>query len=141
MCMIGVVKVVKFVAAAFAGVFLAALFAAPVGAVEPAPDRSEFKLTVSRAGGGATVSRDRSVVLKCDPPRGSHPKKTKACQELEARGGRLAAQDPGDVLCTMEYDPVTVTAVGSWRGQAVQFKETYVNNCLMLVHTGVVFQF
>lgn len=130
----------KLFTATFAGAVLSVLFATPGAAVAPPPDRSELKLTVSRSGGGTTAGRDRSAVLKCHPPRGSHPQKVKACQELNERGGRLA-QDPRDVICTMEYAPVTATAVGTWRGKPVRFKETYVNNCSMLAHTGVVFQF
>ena len=39
----------------------------------------------------------------------------------------------------MEYDPVTVTATGLWRGTPVRYRHTFSNTCVLHTETGPVF--
>ncbi|MBG0832162.1 hypothetical protein HS041_31130 [Planomonospora sp. ID67723] len=88
------------------------------------------------------LALSRHVVLRCNPVSGSHPRGAEACRELEAAGGDPAALTPAaDRACTMEYDPVTVLAVGDWDGKAHRFERTFSNPCSMHAATGAVFAF
>jgi hypothetical protein len=84
----------------------------------------------------------KKTVLSCEPADGMHPHAQEACQELVMVDGDFDALsvDPKRV-CPLVYDPVTVTAEGSWRGRIVQFTKTYGNNCQLEGTTGHVFQF
>jgi hypothetical protein len=84
----------------------------------------------------------RTTVLSCEPADGTHPHAQEACQELATVDGDFDALsvDPKRV-CPLVYDPVTVTAEGSWRGRMVQYTKTYGNLCQLEGTTGHVFQF
>nr|AAN75601.1 putative subtilisin inhibitor-like protein precursor [Saccharopolyspora erythraea NRRL 2338] len=83
----------------------------------------------------------RNAVLRCQPAGGSHRHAKEACVQLEAADGNLASVQAQQVNapCTMELDPVTVTAVGRWHGSVVSFEQTYSNSCVLSVQTGAVF--
>jgi hypothetical protein len=123
--------------AAFAAVFPflpAAGIAAPPGAdVVPS---STIVLTTSTADAGV-----RSVDLRCEPSGGSHPNAREACDDLLRSDGDVQAVQDSDSLCTFEYQPVHVTAAGSWRGEHRSFDHVYPNACAMRVDTGSVFGF
>ncbi|MEU0438618.1 MULTISPECIES: SSI family serine proteinase inhibitor [unclassified Streptomyces] len=93
-------------------------------------------LTVTR--GDARSSDTRGTLLLCDPPQG-HARAARACAELAATDGDIAALPPQDVLCTMVYAPVTVRAVGEWGGRPVDYTHTFANGCEMAARTGDVF--
>lgn len=78
--------------------------------------------------------------LTCNPDGGSHPAADTACAEIEAAQGNFASLpgEPGK-LCTLEYQPVTVTATGTWRGQQVDYQQTFPNTCALISETGSVF--
>lgn len=101
----------------------------------PVPD-SRLLLTVghgekpSAAGGG--------TVLSCDPPRG-HRRAADACAELDAADGRIENIPAREVYCPMVYAPVTARASGTWRGQRVDYTETFPNSCTLTARTGAVF--
>lgn len=83
----------------------------------------------------------RSAVLKCQPAGGSHRHAREACVQLDAANGNptsLQARQT-NAQCTMELDPVTVTAVGHWHGSSISFEQTYSNSCVLSVKTGAVF--
>lgn len=81
-----------------------------------------------------------ALTLTCNPDGGDHPNADAACAEIESAGGDLSAL-PGEpsLLCTFIYDPVTVTATGTWRGQEVNYQETFPNTCELIRATGSVF--
>jgi hypothetical protein len=104
---------------------------------KPEPKRGLF-LTVS----GAENTWIRGVLLHCSPvPAGPHPEAAAACAALDAAGGDLDRL-PGDRNpCTNQYDPVTVSATGAWRGRPTAWHKTFANACELAVHTGAVFRF
>lgn len=124
---------------------LAALAAAipflPADDITPLPgaDRvpsSTIVLTTSAEEAGV-----RSTTLHCEPTGGAHPHAPAACDELLRSDGDVQAVQDTEVLCTFEYRPVHVTAVGTWRGEHRTFDHVYANACAMRVDTGSVFQF
>ncbi|MEU9833004.1 SSI family serine proteinase inhibitor [Streptosporangium sp. NPDC048047] len=89
-----------------------------------------------------SASAARSALLVCDPPRGSHPQGARACAELSMVNGEFTALRPQPgVACTMQYDPVTVTASGIWDGRSIRYQHTFGNSCVMRASTGSVFAF
>ncbi|MBB5917537.1 hypothetical protein BJY24_006449 [Nocardia transvalensis] len=121
------------------GVLLAsAALAVPAGA-DPGPD-TQLTLSVARGEGGAPAVRE--VTLTCDPSGGSHPDADAACQELAATDGdldALATQD-SHTMCTMIWDPVTVTATGARHGRPVEYQHTFASSCVQ-EGAGAVFRF
>ncbi|GIH96097.1 SSI family serine proteinase inhibitor [Planobispora siamensis] len=117
-----------------------------LGADRSATRMRAFTLSVAegatRLSSMTSLSSMRQAVLRCYPHGGTHPRAASACGELERVGGDPSALDPTSVMsCTMEYDPVTVLAVGTWDGQAFRYEETFGNPCAMYSHTGNVFAF
>ncbi|MCE4945457.1 MULTISPECIES: SSI family serine proteinase inhibitor [Streptomyces] len=94
-------------------------------------------LTVS----GAGDTWIRGVRLSCPDTRGTHPHGAAACAELAAVQGDPDALRGDPHVCTREYDPVTVTASGSWRGAPVEWRREYPNACTMDAATGPLFRF
>ncbi|MFI1013423.1 SSI family serine proteinase inhibitor [Streptomyces sp. NPDC020965] len=88
---------------------------------------------------GIAVTVERAVTLSCSPrAEGTHPSPVAACRELRWVDGRFADL-PSRLpvtLCTREWDPVTVTADGAWRGQRVDWSATYNNGCEMVASLG-----
>ncbi|MFC3502552.1 SSI family serine proteinase inhibitor [Micromonospora krabiensis] len=84
----------------------------------------------------------RASVLFCGPSGGDHPAASAACGTLAGVGG-----DPGtlnldpDTLCTLEYAPVTVRALGFWGDRPVTYAKTFANRCVLLRETGELFAF
>ncbi|GII02626.1 SSI family serine proteinase inhibitor [Planobispora takensis] len=121
-------------------------WASAMGTSRPEAQMRAFTLAVAE---GATrlspmtsMSSMKQAVLRCHPDGGTHPRAASACGELERVGGDPSALDPASVMsCTMEYDPVTVLAVGTWDGQAFRYEETFGNLCSMYSETGNVFAF
>lgn len=103
-----------------------------------AQQESDLVLTVQQEQNGTFSARE----LHCDPAGGTHPFALSACDEIEAADGDLT-QLPGqpDLMCTFEYDPVRVSAVGTWRGEPVDYTEEFPNICVLQQHTGSVFTF
>lgn len=88
---------------------------------------------------GDTRSGDtRGALLRCDPPRG-HSHATLACAQLESARGDIRVIPHKDALCSMIYAPVTVQARGQWQGRAIDYTETFANQCVMEARTGDVF--
>ncbi|WP_436496734.1 SSI family serine proteinase inhibitor [Actinokineospora sp. HUAS TT18] len=122
----------KFLAGAFA-VLAAASAAAPAAA---APRESAYLvLTVS---GSDELLRIGS--LRCGPNGGNHHSPDAACHTLAQVNGEFHRLNVApDRACTLQYDPVRVTASGRWHGKRVSFEETYGNPCVLAVTTGPVF--
>jgi hypothetical protein len=85
----------------------------------------------------------RTVVLRCDPPGGTHPNAAEACAEVAKTNGDLkqlpASTNPR--ACFMIYAPVTVSAQGNYHGQAMRFSAQFPNTCVMRDKTGSIFDF
>ncbi|MBM7858997.1 SSI family serine proteinase inhibitor [Lentzea nigeriaca] len=82
----------------------------------------------------------KATVLTCG--RGdSHPRRAQACATLASAGADLQSIRSDDRACTFIYAPVEVTMFGFWRGKPVSEVQTYPNSCVMLAHTGAVFDF
>lgn len=89
-----------------------------------------------------SVGATSTVVLECGPTGGSHPSPQVACDEIALTNGDFSRlPDQAGTYCTMEHQPVTVSAQGSWRCKPVNWTHTYSNACLLRVDTGSVFAF
>ncbi|MET9372863.1 SSI family serine proteinase inhibitor [Streptomyces sp. NPDC003035] len=120
-------------AATFAGLGLG--LASAADAVPKPPTR--LHLTVTDAEG---VAKD--VFLGCRPTGGNHPNAAAACDALHDAGGELDKLKGGaDVVCTTEYDPVTVTAEGTFNDAPLSWKKEFGNACELNARTGAVFAF
>ncbi|GAB3874275.1 subtilase-type protease inhibitor [Dactylosporangium cerinum] len=120
--------------AAIAAVETATAAAAAAAPVNPT------KLVLTVAKGESTKPVQRRASLTCRPAGGSHKMARDACSALAKVGGDFGRLQQGaGVACTMQYDPVTVTAVGRWKGKRVDYKKTYGNACSLSTTTGPVF--
>ncbi|MFD4673771.1 SSI family serine proteinase inhibitor [Lentzea sp. NPDC058450] len=82
----------------------------------------------------------KAAVLTCG--RGDqHPRRALACATLASAGTQLATMQADDRACTFHYAPVEVAMFGFWRGQPVNEVHTYPNSCVMLAHSGAIFDF
>jgi subtilisin inhibitor-like len=82
----------------------------------------------------------KATVLTCEPGD-LHPRGAAACATLASAGADLQAMEADGRACTFLYAPVEVTMFGFWRGEPVNKVHTYPNSCVMLAHTGAVFDF
>ena len=82
----------------------------------------------------------KATVLTCE--QGDlHPRSAAACTTLASAGADLQAMDADGRACTFHYAPVEVSMFGFWRGEPVNEVHTYPNPCVMLAHTGALFDF
>ncbi|WP_101258189.1 subtilase-type protease inhibitor [Streptomyces barkulensis] len=104
---------------------------------------SALVLTVGEGEDPATATVLRATVLRCSPaPGGTHPAPAEACDELRSADGEFASLlEPGDRMCPMVWDPVTVTADGVWEGRRVSYTHTFPNSCVMADTAPAVFSF
>jgi Subtilisin inhibitor-like len=107
----------------------------PVAAAPARESRSSLALSVSVAGAPA-----KTAFLDCDQGHGGSAALTPSCDMIRRVGGDLSkmAYDI-DMICTDEYSPRTVRAIGTWEGRFVWFTKTYDNGCEMTALTGPVF--
>lgn len=112
-------------------------FFAAIAALIPsfAAPESNFVLSVQR---GEWVQFSN---LTCEPAGGLHPRAQDACLALSDVDGQIGGLSTGEALCTLEYDPVRVTASGTWRGETRAFEAVFPNPCVMRAETGPVFDF
>lgn len=110
---------------------------AAIAALIPAfsPAESSFVLSVQR---GDTLQLSN---LTCGPTGGLHPRAEEACLALSDVDGQVSGLSTGQALCTLEHDPVLVTASGTWRGETRTFQAEFPNQCVMRAETGPVFDF
>ncbi|MFF3445174.1 SSI family serine proteinase inhibitor [Streptosporangium sp. NPDC002721] len=112
--------------------------------VEPFPDarppRSAKALVLSLAKGDKPLPVAGHALLLCDRPGGTHPDAVRACEALaEVRGDPARLRPRTGVACTLQYDPVTVTASGIWNSRFIRFERTYGSPCALRAATGGVF--
>ncbi|WP_030810710.1 MULTISPECIES: SSI family serine proteinase inhibitor [unclassified Streptomyces] len=126
------------VAATVSAVLAGAFCAAPAGATEPPPPAGQgLLLTVS----GDHDTWIRGVRLSCPDIYGRHPHAAAACDALTWARGDLDALPGEPHACTRQYDPVTVSATGTWRGGPVNWRKEFPNACTLDSATGPVFRF
>ncbi|WP_176946867.1 SSI family serine proteinase inhibitor [Lentzea fradiae] len=82
----------------------------------------------------------KATVLTCGAGD-QHPRGALACATLASAGTELEAMTPDGRACTFLYAPVRVSMFGIWRGVPVNEEHTYPNSCVMLAHTGALFDF
>jgi hypothetical protein len=68
--------------------------------------------------------------LTCDPPGGTHPDPTAACQALAKNGATALAPVPKGTMCSQVYGgPQTAVITGTWHGEPVRSRLSLVNGC------------
>jgi Subtilisin inhibitor-like len=100
------------------------------------PKRTELTLSYMAEAGYATAVR-----LWCEPARGVHPQRVKACRTLRNVDGRPSRIKPAHTMCILIYAPITAEVRGTWRGRPVRWSHTFGNSCEMTRATGVLFRF
>jgi hypothetical protein len=92
-----------------------------------------YTLTMSTQAGASY-----SVTLYCQPDGGTHPGDiAAACGQLAKANGVVAdIPEEAGMLCTKQYDPVTVRAVGEWATAASDYVERFGNSCEANAATG-----
>lgn len=100
---------------------------------------SPTRLVLTVAKGESARPVQQRAVLTCAPPGGTHHQARGACAALAKVRGDFAKLQVGDGMCTMQYDPVTVSASGLWRGHKVNYVHTFGNACTLSTSTGPVF--
>ncbi|KAI8083206.1 subtilisin inhibitor, partial [Gilbertella persicaria] len=59
------------------------------------------------------------------------------CAQLAAVNGNITQIPPtAGVACTLQYDPVSVTVLGTYGGRGISFQQTYGNSCTMGIALG-----
>jgi hypothetical protein len=84
----------------------------------------------------ALLAGEKTVSLSCEPAGGSHALASEACAQLAKAYGDIAAIPAADGMCTLEYAPVTVRAMGFWLGQSKMYEKTFSNRCTAIRDTG-----
>lgn len=123
---------------AFVAVFVSLFVFAGTAQAAPAHQGTALVLTVQYS--EVEDNAFKATVLTCE--RGdSHPRGALACATLASTGADLRALRSDDRACTFIYAPVEVSVFGFWRGEPVNQVRTYPNSCVMLAHTGALFDF
>ncbi|HJX22020.1 MAG TPA: SSI family serine proteinase inhibitor, partial [Steroidobacteraceae bacterium] len=68
-------------------------------------------------------------------------KKEAACEALRSVDGEFGRITSRPQICTMIYQPVDVTANGTWRGKPVKFAATYASRCSADADSRGIFDF
>lgn len=99
---------------------------------------SFFSLTILSSEGQSIAT----VLLNCGPDGGTHPRPEAACKQLSTVDGRIEDIPPINKACPFIFDPVTVTAVGIWKGSQRFYQREFSNKCVAVRETGgVIFDF
>jgi hypothetical protein len=87
-------------------------------------------LTVTYWGGGQQSADRDAWTLRCDPPRGTHPRPAAACRRLDEGGWKLVAPVPPSTICTEIYGGPQVAIVkGVLQGKRIWARFTRENGC------------
>jgi hypothetical protein len=127
----------------------AAVLLAAVGAAEAAVPGAALaagaakartiRLVLTVAKGESSTPVQRRASLTCQPAGGTHRQARDACAQLAKVGGQFDRLRLDGGACTMQWDPVTVTASGRWKGRKVAYRHTFGNACTLSTTTGAVF--
>ncbi|WP_086819160.1 SSI family serine proteinase inhibitor [Allokutzneria sp. NRRL B-24872] len=129
--------------AVLAGVLLAGVCTAPAMAAGSSGVRGAgpIALVLTVASGERALPAGHTALLACEPLGGTHSRTHQACDRLREVYGDIARLSHREGPCTDEYSPVTATAYGTYRGNAVSYTRTWPNRCEMWRATGELFQF
>ena len=118
---------------------LAATAAAVLATASPALAAPKTNLTLSYQSDAGYAA---AAKLRCGPLGGGHPQGKQACAALKRVGGRPGLlRAPPDVMCTMEYAPVTARMTGTWKGTKVSWSQRFGNQCDLTRTTGALYAF
>ena len=79
---------------------------------------------------GANPGSSVTWTLRCNPPRGSLPRKAFACRRLATGGSKLFAPLPPDIVCTEIYGgPQKARVVGTVAGKRIWATFARTNGC------------
>jgi hypothetical protein len=110
-------------AAAFVGALVA-------GAAPLADTGRESSLRITYWEDAARPSVKVTWTLRCNPPRGSHPRPALACRRVAAAGPKLFAPLRKDVACTEIYGgPQKARVVGILAGKRIWATFTRTDGC------------
>ncbi|MGP4110387.1 SSI family serine proteinase inhibitor [Streptomyces sp. 4N509B] len=134
------------IAAAVAALALSAASAgaapAPSATASAATVAAESELTLSIVPENPTPDNPRSIVaLDCGPAGGNHPDPAYACEILAEADGVFEDIRPGTGGCPDVWEPVTITATGTWQGRVVDYGEVITNRMCAALETNDVFAF
>ncbi|MFB9678002.1 SSI family serine proteinase inhibitor [Streptosporangium vulgare] len=99
------------------------------------PFAKHLTLTIEKQG------RTRTARLACTPVYGTHPRGPEACELLSRARGNPAYVRLPFMACPRYYDPVTVSATGTWNGRYIRYRQTFSNQCELRAATGAIFSF
>ncbi|ALG08064.1 SSI family serine proteinase inhibitor [Kibdelosporangium phytohabitans] len=73
---------------------------------------------------------------------GTHPRREQSCGELAKVGGdfKKLPTNTEPKICTMEFNPVTARATGTYKGKRVEFKAVYSNPCVAASDSSDIFR-
>jgi hypothetical protein len=98
-----------------------------------------IRLVLTVAKGESSPPAQRRASLTGQPAGGSHRQARTACGQRAKVGGRVDKLQVDGGACTMQWDPVTVTANGTWKGRKVAYRHTFGNACTLGAAAGAVF--
>jgi hypothetical protein len=94
-----------------------------------------FTLSITSSTSGELIA---SASLTCPPTDASHPNPAAACQQLNQADGWIDGIPEESGSCTREFEPVIVTASGTWNGEPRYYKREFSNRCVAVRATGGV---
>ncbi len=101
-----------------------------VGAASGGAGQGRTALTITVWDEGQRTTDPLVWTLRCDPPRGTHPRPGLACKKLEAGGWKLVAPVSPGAICTEIYGgPQVAGVVGMLEGRKVWARFTRTNGC------------
>ncbi|MFB9908625.1 SSI family serine proteinase inhibitor [Allokutzneria oryzae] len=130
------------VKAVLASAALAGVLAVPAAAgTSGVQGAGPIALVLTVATGERALPAGHTALLACEPLGGTHSRTHQACDRLREVQGEIPAMNYRKGACTDDYNPVTTTAVGTYRGRQISYSKTWMNRCEMWRATGELFQF
>lgn len=107
-----------------------AVAALGTGAAVDAATATGTSLRITYWEGGSKPDARVTWTLRCNPPRGSLPRRTAACRRLATGGPKLFSPIPANTVCTEIYGgPQMARVVGTVSGKRVWATFTRTNGC------------
>jgi hypothetical protein len=101
-----------------------------VTALAAAGTQSSTSLRVTYWENSANAGASVTWTLRCNPPRGSLPRKAVACRRLAVGGAKPFSPVPKNVACTEIYGgPQNARVVGTVAGKRIWVTFTRTNGC------------
>jgi len=101
--------------------------------------QGSFNLSIISKATGDPIA---NASLTCNPAGGSHPNPEAACKQLTKADGYIEAIPEKQGICPKIFNPVILSASGTWDGGERKFQREFSNQCEAVLATGgVVFDF